>query len=321
MPTDLPHHPLPGLPVTDLPASLAPLQAAVLLLNPTTSLAVAIDLWKTAQHKQGLSLNTIKNYGADVQLVAEYLGAGLPLAQITTQNLNEYLNWMRFKRGRACSDKTVDRRITALKSFFRWVTPNASLPLDPAEAVLNVSVRSPLPQILNAEQMQLAYAAAERLHNAQKKPDIRPLMLLRLVLESGLRKGEVARLERNHLDLTDVDEPHFYVRYKDKRHRHKERRIAASPELVELFQAYFLEYPNQDVIFPWSVRRLEYLLSDIATAAGFDFNLSFDMLRWTSAVLDYDRMDAQDLRRKLGLSKIQWTEIKRKLSQLAASAN
>jgi integrase/recombinase XerD len=315
---DRPNLPLPGLPISPAASSDA---ATALLLNPSTSLAVAIELWKTAQHKQGLSLNTIKNYGADVQLLAEYLGAGTPLLYITTQNLNEYLNWMRFKRGRACADKTVDRRITALKSFFRWVTPNASLPLDPAEAVLNVSVRSPLPQILNAEQMQLAYAAADRLRHAPKKPDIRPLMLLQLVLESGLRKGEVARLERNHLDLTDVDEPHFYVRYKDKRHRHKERRIAVSPELVTLFQDYFLEHPNLDILFPWSVRRLEYLLGDISTAAGFDFNLSFDMLRWTSAVRDFDRMDAQDLRRKLGLSKIQWTEIKRKLSQLAASAS
>ena len=71
-------------------------------------------------------------------------------------------------------------------------------------------------------------------------------------------------------------------------------------------------------VFPWSVRRLEYLLADIVTVAGLSQTISFDKLRWTGAVRDYRAaMDADAQRRKLGLSDVQWAEISRKIKMLA----
>jgi integrase/recombinase XerD len=64
---------------------------------------------------------------------------------------------------------------------------------------------------------------------------------------------------------------------------------------------------------------LEYLLEEIGEAAGLEKHLSFNMCRWTCALMDYESgMERDKIRQKLGLSKIQWREIGNKLDRLAA---
>ncbi len=78
------------------------------------------------------------------------------------------------------------------------------------------------------------------------------------------------------------------------------------------------QYRPADVIFPWSPRRLEYLLEDLGEEAGLNKHLSFDMCRWTCALNDWRLgLEHDRIRQKLGISKIQWREINLKLRQLA----
>ena len=183
--------------------------------------------------------------------------------------------------------------------------------------MVNVSVRSPLPIILTDTEIEHALAAAKRLRLAEKKPDIRPATLFTFLIHTCLRKGETARLTINHLDLSDDAQPHLYVRYADKRHRHKERKVSLDPTWVATYHEYAAKYRIEQRVFPWSVRRLEYLLEDITNAAGLKKHISFDMLRWTCAVRDYrSGMEPERLRRKMGLSKVQWGEVRRKIIKL-----
>jgi integrase/recombinase XerD len=65
---------------------------------------------------------------------------------------------------------------------------------------------------------------------------------------------------------------------------------------------------------------LEYLLEDLGEEAGLPKHLSFEMCRWTCALQDLaSGMEANKVRQKLGLSKIQWREVKLKLLKLGGS--
>ncbi len=58
--------------------------------------------------------------------------------------------------------------------------------------------------------------------------------------------------------------------------------------------------------------------ADVAKQAGLPEGLSFEMLRYTCAVRDYQaRMDPDRLRRKLGLSMMSWRETEPKIVRLA----
>ncbi len=286
-------------------------------LSSSAPISAALAVWMESRRRAGLSENTIKNYRIDIQLLAEYAGAGASVGEFTTQTLNDYLEWMRHKRRVPCSSKTLDRRITALKSFFRWLTPAAALRVNPADAVVNVSVRSPLPVVLTELELSQAQHAARQLGQRKKKADVRPHILLTFLLQTGLRKGETVRLVTNHLALDDPEQPHLYVRYVDKRHRHKERKVDLDPDWVQEYRKYAEIYKITERVFPWSVRLLEYRLEDVSTAARLKKHISFEMLRWACAMRDFrDGMESEKLRRKLGLSKVQWGEMRRKIRRL-----
>jgi integrase/recombinase XerD len=61
-------------------------------------------------------------------------------------------------------------------------------------------------------------------------------------------------------------------------------------------------------------------LEDLGEEAGLTKHVSFDMCRWTCALSDWQAdIDHNKIRQKLGISKIQWREVKTKLDHLATS--
>jgi len=125
-------------------------------------------------------------------------------------------------------------------------------------------------------------------------------------------------LHLNHVDLEAPEGPMLFVRYGQVAKRYKERKIPLSEAWVNAFHEYLRQYQPSDRLFPWSPRRLEYLLEDISELAGLEKRISFDMCRWTSALMDYRAgADRNAIRQKLGVSKIQWREVNNKLHMLA----
>lgn len=286
-------------------------------ITESTLLQPAVQAWKFFLRDQGRSHHTLKAFTADLALLEEFLATDKQIGQISTKDLEDFLTWMEKDRGAPCSPKTLSRRITSLKSFFRWLTQNAVLAVDPAEKLVQKTVISPLPTVLTAEEVETALMAADSLRTSAN-PDPRPYTLMLLVLETALKKSEVLNLKTNHLELENPNEAYIYVRYPNQRYRFKERKIEISPKWVEAYQNYTEQYPVNEQVFPWSQRRLEYLLEDITNAARMERHISFDMLRWTSALSDLVNGVEQDkIRQKLGISKIQWREVKSKLRSLA----
>ena len=286
-------------------------------ITESTLLQPAIQAWKFFLRDQGRSHHTLKAFEADLLLLETFLPTDKQIGQISTNDLEGFLGWLEKGRGIPCSPKTLSRRITSLKSFFRWLTQNAVISTDPAEKIVQKTVISPLPTVLTRQELASALEAADAIRNAAGQ-DLRPYVLLKLVLETALKKGECLNLKTNHLELSNPDEAFIFVRYPNQRYRFKERKIDVSPEWVEAYQQYAEKYQITDQVFPWSQRRLEYLLEDVTNAAKMDKHISFDMLRWTSALNDFSNGIAQDkIRQKLGVSKIQWREVKNKLRSLA----
>ena len=298
-------------PETTNPGSSAHINASS-LLTPT------IKAWRIYLDDQGSSIHTVKAFTADLRLLASYLPPDRILGNITTQDLNNFLEWMQTGRGVPCSPKTLARRITSLKAFFRWLTQNGVLRIDPANKVVQKTVISPLPTVLTSDEYTLILQAAET-HRHDSKPDARYYTLAALLLSTGVKKGECLAISTNHLDLESPNGPLLFVRYASPRHRYKERKIALPESWVAAYHEYAAQYELTDRVFPWSPRRLEYLLEDLTEETGLEKHLSFDMCRWTAALNDWNAgMDHDKIRQKLGISKIQWREVRMKLQKLAA---
>ncbi|MGB8251843.1 MAG: site-specific integrase [Anaerolineaceae bacterium] len=289
-------------------------------LTPASPLMPAVKLWEIYLSDKGRSLHTVKAFSADIQLLGSYLEPDRTIGAITTDDLNNFLNWLQTRRGVPCSPKTLARRITSLKSFFRWLQKSGVLAIDPAEKVVQQSVMSPLPEILTTEECQRILETANR-HRTATKPDARPYTLAALLLATGIKKGECLALSPNHLDLENPNGPLLFIRYSSPASRYKERKIALPVEWVAAWHEYAVQYALEERVFPWSQRRLEYLLEDLGEEAGLGKHLSFDMCRWTAVVMDYKNgMEPEKIRQKLGISKIQFREVGLKLRKLAGGS-
>lgn len=286
-------------------------------VSALTGFLPAIKSWEIYLHDQGRSPYTVKAFVGDLQLLAGYLPPDRQIGAVTTNELNHFLQWLQNGRNIPCSPKSLARRITSIKAFFRWLHRSGVILLDPAEKVLQQTVISPLPEVLNNEEEQLVLESARALRTA-KKPDARSYTLLALLLTTGIKKGECLAVSPNHVDLEAPNGPILFIRYANPASRYKERKIALPGDWVESYQEYAAQYQPGDRLFPWSPRRLEYLLEDVGRAAGLSKHLSFDMCRWTCALNDWRSGEDRDkIRQKLGISKIQWREISLKLRKLA----
>ncbi|HCU56938.1 MAG TPA: hypothetical protein DF984_01695 [Anaerolineaceae bacterium] len=286
-------------------------------LTERTYLQPVIQAWKYYLNDQGRSPYTVKAFVADLNLLDGFLAPDKTIGDISLTDLEKFTEWLQNERGVPCSPKSLSRRITSVKSFFRWLQNSGVILVDPAEKLVQRSVTSPLPQVMTREEVEAALAAATAMREADE-PDARPYTLLRLLLETAIKKGECREIDLNHLSIEDPEDAFVFIRYTNPRYRYKERKITLSPEWIESFNEYAAQYEPEERLFPWTPRRMEYILEDITRAAGFEKRISFDMCRWTSALMDLtDGVEPDKIRQKLGVSKIQFREVRRKLRTLA----
>ena len=290
-------------------------------LNATASLQAALGAFEKHMEEEGFAENTQKAFASDIRLLGKYLGIGQPIGEIGTKNLNDFLTWLLYERGVPCSPKSYSRRVTTLKVFFSWLHETGVLYHDPSAAVVQRSVSSPLPTVPTEDELEQALAVTRRWYKGDEEndSDARPHLLLTLVLKTGIKKGEAMSVVPNHFDRSNPDDPFLFIRYKDPSKRYKERKISLDPEWLEVLDDYLEQYDPPDTLFTCTARNLEYILSDVAEAAGLDKSLlSFENLRWASALHDFKRdTEPDEIRQRLGLSKVTWRETKTKLERLA----
>lgn len=295
-------------------------------LNQNTHLTSAINSWEMFLADQGRSPNTIKAFLSDVRLLTTFLPEDIVIGKVTTKDLNRFFEWMEKERDVPCSPKTLARRITSVKSMFRWLHQYGVLVIDPAEKVAQRSAISPLPTVLTPKEYDEVLLVADR-HRRAVKPDARPYTLVYLLLTTGIKKSETLGLLLEHLELDTPNGPQIFIKYATPANRYKERKLILPEDWVPAYEEYRAQYQRsssvdnpEEKLFPWSPRRLEYLLEDISNEAGLTKHLSFDMCRWTCALTDYHAGEEPDkIRQKLGVSKIQWRELFIKLTQLAGN--
>lgn len=289
-------------------------------LSPNASIQAATGAFEEHMKHEGFAYNTIKAFLSDLRLLGSYIGVGQPVGDVGTQNLNGFLDWLLHERGVPCSPKSYSRRVTTLKVFFGWLHDAGVLTNNPSAAVIQKSVSSPLPTVPTETDLERATAVTQaiRAGSDNSKPDARPHLLLTLLLDTGIKKSEAMAIVPNHIDRSNPDQPVLYVRYANPRLRYKERKVPLNAIWLDVLDEYLDQYEPPDTLFTCTARNLEYILTDVAEAADIDKGLlSFENLRWASAIRDWrSHEEPDDIRQRLGLSKITWRETRKKLEKL-----
>lgn len=288
-------------------------------LRADSSLSAAIEAFNEYMLRKGFSENTIKAFQNDLKIVVEFMQGDTKLHQVTTKDLEGFLEWLQHERGKPCSAKTLARRITTIKVFFSWLHGIGVIGTDPAEPVLQQPARTPLPQILHDNEVNDLMRTAQDLLWHRSHADARPFLLLSLLLQTSMKKAECARLLISDVNISRPQSPEVAIRYAEDRHAHKNRTVVLHASVSNALNQYLEQYKPETHLFECTPRNLEYVLEELGQKAGINrMQVGFEALRWTSAVRDF-RMGTPEerLRQKMGLSKISWRETREKIFQLA----
>ena len=151
----------------------------------------AQNKFKTHLKKTGKSLHTIRSYDKHLSELVGFLEEIKKnhIHLVTKKDLENFLEkYAKNKKSKSINSKTV-----ALKSFFKFLEINEYLTQNPAAALKYLKEKEEAPRILSVVEYRALRDAA--------KNDLRSYALIELMLQTGIKIGEVSRIRLKDLNL------------------------------------------------------------------------------------------------------------------------
>lgn len=211
------------------------------------------------QQIRGNSDKTLIYYRSSLSKALAFLGPGSRLENLTLARLREYYL---FLKGKDLSSVTLQSYIRALRSFLTWCYREDYIPV-------NLSDKFRLPKARRKEIDTLTDTEVRALlacFNPRSLLQLRNLCICSLMLDSGLRRDEVATLS---LPLLHVGEGYVIVNGKGN----KQRTVPLGLHTRKLLLRYLSRRPGcaqTDAVF---------LKSDLSPVSGNTIRQMFDRLK------------------------------------------
>ena len=185
--------------------------------------------------ERNASPQTVQTYEDSLREFESYLTFredGLSLEAVDTDLIRD---WMESLMDRGNNASTINKKLSALRSFFRYALKRRLVEKDPAHAVVGLKKPKPLPQFVREGEMDRLLDNVEWGDNYK---NVRARTLLLLLYETGLRRSELTGL-----DDGDIDFETSQLKVTGK--RNKQRIIPFGPELAETLRKYVIVRDEQ----------------------------------------------------------------------------
>ncbi len=262
--------------------------------------------------ERGASANTLEAYGRDVEEFLTYCG-GMALKEISRDDVGDFVQYLG-REGR--SPKTVARKLSAVREFFKFLYTEKDIKDNPAADVLTPKQEKPLPKFLSEDEIKRLIAAAKECSGPKGR---QMTAMLELMYASGLRVSELVSLPENCINF---DRRQVFVRGKGS----KERVVPVAPaaiqavfDYLEQRDCFILEGRRSIWLFPSKSSRSGHIsrdtffkrLKELAVKAGiYPSRVTPHVLRHSFAThLLNHNADLRSVQKMLGHESINTTEI------------
>ena len=165
-------------------------------LTKTTEDKLMIASFLRSLRATNLSPNTIASYTEAVRQFGAFLTEkGMPTtpASITREHVESFLESL-FERWKA---STVATRHQALRQYFQWLVQEGEIKDSPMARMRPPKIQEVPPDTVSTEDLEKLFKACQ----GRKFDDRRDMAIVRLLLDTGLRRGELANLTLDDVDL------------------------------------------------------------------------------------------------------------------------
>ena len=147
-----------------------------------------LKLFLDAKRIEGCSERTLQYYGITIENMFKTVIT--PVRKITTDDIRAYL--VEYQQRNNCSRTTVENIRRNISSFFTWLENEDYILKSPVRRIHKIKTIKVVKETISDETM-------ERLRDACETP--RDLAILDLLYSTGMRIGELVRLDREDIDF------------------------------------------------------------------------------------------------------------------------
>ena len=183
------------------------------------------------------SPRTVKEYGDDLRAWCAYLGWDLEDFDPTQLDADDVKGWMMQMLEEGQSPRSVKRRLSAVKSLYRFLLGLGLVKVNITSMVIVPKADKPLPIFFRESEME-AFKEQNKVPDYEEGMDkadwlaaMRDYLVVELLYQTGMRRAELAALEDK-----DVDVRGRQIRVFGK--RRKERMVPMGESLGQLVEEY-----------------------------------------------------------------------------------
>ncbi len=181
--------------------------------------------------ERAYSPRTVQSYGMDLNEFEAYLrrtDAELTLETVDADNVR---NWTMEMMEAGQKETSVNRRLSALRSFYRYLLRKGVIKVSPMQTVKGPKKKKPLPMFLREEEMNRLLDETDFGEGFEGERD---RLIIEMFYETGMRRAELVGLNE-----ADVDFYRGQIKVTGK--RNKQRLIPFGEELGSALRLYMEE--------------------------------------------------------------------------------
>jgi integrase/recombinase XerC len=189
------------------------------------------------------SPHTIRSYQDDLGQFFRYLDQQFGKLSLNEISHSYVRSWLASLKEGNISSKTIKRKISSLKSFFKYQVRNGKLDQTPMSKVISPKIGKRLPDFIKSED---AGKLIDSLKNSDDWRSLNTKMLITIFYNTGMRLSELINLKEEQIDLRKRQ-----IKVLGK--GNKERIIPVSGEIVSVIKDYIdikkREFEHPDAVF------------------------------------------------------------------------
>jgi integrase/recombinase XerC len=205
---------------------------------PLAELYSANEFLNYLTFQKRYSKHTIIAYKNDLnnffEFISEEYGA-VGLKEVSSPMVRSWLASLKENKSVA---KTINRKISSLKSFFKYELKMNHIDLSPMTTTSALKVSRRLPSFINEKEIHQLFTENDFPATFEGKMHF---LILTIFYQTGMRRSELINLKEQHIDKSDSN-----IKILGK--GNKERRIPVSNQLLQLIDEFILEkrkeYPD-----------------------------------------------------------------------------
>ena len=146
--------------------------------------------------ERGLSSNTMESYSRDLRKFADYLEQE-GIADIARVDSVVVISFMVHLREHGLGSRTTGRNLSAVRMFFRFLTREGVLVIDPTINIESPRIRPHLPTVLNLTEVDSLLSQPDQTTSR----GLRDKAMLEVLYATGVRVSELIALTKENLNL------------------------------------------------------------------------------------------------------------------------